>query len=462
MIKNNFRIEKDSMGEIEVPKNAYYGAGSARAFENFKISGFTMPICFIYALATVKKSAAITNCQLGLLDEKLKNVIVQASDEVLTGKFDNQFIVDVFQTGSGTSTNMNMNEVIANRANEILGHELGTYKVIHPNDHVNMGQSSNDTIPTALNMSALLEIEHKLIPVIVLFIKELEKKENEFKSIIKIGRTHLQDAVPMTLGQEFSAFKTSAKEWILMLENSKTYLKTLALGGTAVGTGINTHKDFANKTIELISQFSNVTFSKTTNHFKSSSQISEIVNLSGILKTMATSLMKIANDIRFLSSGPRCGLGELTLPETQPGSSIMPGKVNPVIAESVCQVAAQIIGNDSTITISGQYGSFQLNTMFPVVAYNIIQSIQLLTNAIGNFTNKCVIGIKANKEVCDSNIEKSLALATPLAKVIGYDKASKIAKKAYKEGKTVREVAEEENILNKKQLNDLLDPKNMI
>jgi len=455
MTEKNFRVEKDTLGEIKVPKHVYFGAGTKRAVDNFPISELKIPKEMVYSLVLIKKAAAIVNFKFGLIDENVKDAIVQSADEILEGKFDNQFVVDVFQTGSGTSTNMNVNEVLANRGNEILGYSLGTYTPIHPNDIVNLGQSSNDTIPSAIHIATVLETKNRLIPSIDEFAKVLEKKEKEFESILKIGRTHLQDAVPMSLGQEFSAFKASVKQMKLILENAILLIQKLAIGGTAVGTGINTDKTFGREVSKFLSKVTKVKFIETDNHFKAQSTIDDLVHFSGCLKTMATSLMKIANDIRFLSSGPRCGLGELILPGTQPGSSIMPGKINPVIAESVCQVAAKVIGNDTTVTIAGQSGNLQLNTMLPVVAYSIIQSTKLLTNAINNFSEKCIKGITVNKKVVSENIEKSLALATPLAKIIGYDKASAIAKKAYKEGKTIREVLEEENMFTTVQIKNL-------
>ncbi len=462
MSKKKYRIEKDTMGEIEVPADALYGAQTARAIGNFPVSGLLLPRNFIYALALIKKNAAIVNGELGLLDATLMKAIVQSTDEIIDGRWDGQFQVDVFQTGSGTSTNMNMNEVISNRANQILGHQIGDKHPVHPNDHVNMGQSSNDVIPSAMHIATVNDVCNRLQPELHSLIKILKNKEQKFKNIIKIGRTHLQDATPITLGMEFSGYRSQMEDCEKMIKSSIQNLKFLALGGTAIGTGINTHKGFRGKVIEKISEEMALPFFETDNHFKSQSSMDAAVYFSGVLKTLAVSLMKIANDIRWLSSGPRSGLGEISIPAVQPGSSIMPGKVNPVIAESVCQVAAQVIGNDCTITVAGQSGNFQLNVMMPVIAYNLIQSVQILTSAIKIFGEKCIDGIQANKEVCNSNVYQSLAMATPLAKVIGYDKTAEITKKAYETGKTVKEIALEEQILKKEELMRILDPYSML
>ncbi len=462
MKKMDFRIEKDTMGEVNVPVNLLYGAQTGRAVENFPISGLTLPFNFIRSIALIKKNAAITNFELGLLDKSIKDVIIKASNEVIDGKLTDHFVVDIFQTGSGTSTNMNVNEVITNRANQLLGYSFEKRGPIHPNDHVNMGQSSNDVIPSSLHLTCVIQVFRNLIPELEHFIEILKTKESEFKDIIKIGRTHLQDATPITLGMEFSSFRAQLEFGLKIIKESIKNLAYLTLGGTAVGTGINAHKDFGVKIIEKISLETGLQFHKTDNHFKSQSSLDTIVHFSGVLKTIAISLMKIANDIRWLSSGPRCGIGEIKIPAVQPGSSIMPGKINPVIAESVCQVAAQVIGNDTTITIGGQSGNFQLNVMMPVISYNIIQSIDLLSSALKIFGEKCIKDIEADIDVCNSNVEKSLSTATPLALVLGYDKVAEITKKAFNSGKTIKEVAIEENILSKEELSKILDPKSMI
>jgi len=456
------RTEKDSMGNMQVPDNAYYGAQTKRAMENFPISNIPISRPLIKALGIIKRSSAIVNHQFGLLDEKRKDAIVQAADEIIKGQFDKQFTVDIFQTGSGTSSNMNCNEIIANRASELMGGKIGSRDPIHPNNHVNMGQSSNDVIPTAIHIAANIEIEQSLIPNLNLLENALNEKSNEFASIIKIGRTHLQDATPITLGQEFSGYAQMIKNGVARLKNSQKDLSKLAQGGTAVGTGINTKKDFGKNVAKEISAFTDVDFMETINHFEAQATQDAAVATSGALKTVAVSLSKIANDIRLLGSGPRAGLGELILPAVQPGSSIMPGKVNPVICESVIQICAQVIGNDTSITIGGQGGIFELNLMLPLIAHNLTQSIHILTNGSKIFAEKLIQGLKANEKKCSEYIEDSLAMCTSLAPVIGYDKAAEIAHKAFIKCKTIREVALEEKVLEEKQLEKLLDPKNMI
>lgn len=455
------RIEKDSMGEMLVPDDAYYGAQSQRAFENFPVSDLKLPKPVIKALGIIKRSAAIVNFDLGNLDEDKKNAIVQAADEVISGKFDDQFIVDIFQTGSGTSSNMNTNEIIANRASEIMGGNIGDRHPVHPNDHVNFGQSSNDVFPTAIHVAANIEIEQNLIPELNNLHKALADKTREFDSVIKIGRTHLQDATPIRLGQEFSGYAQMVKNGIARLKNSQHLLSELAQGGTAVGTGINTHQDFGKNIAAEISSFSNVEFSEAENHFEAQACQDAAVETSGALKTVAVSLSKIANDIRWLGSGPRAGLGELILPAVQPGSSIMPGKVNPVICESMIQACAQVIGNDLAVTLGGQGGVFELNLMLPLIAHNLIQSIQIMTNSCKMFREKLILGLKVDEKKCRDYIEGSLAMCTSLAPVIGYDKAASLAHLAYESGKTVREIAMEENVLPKEDLDRLLDPKSM-
>ena len=455
-VKTDFRTEADSMGQMQVPADAYYGAQTARAVENFPISDLRFPRRFIHALGLIKKHAAATNAALGLLPAAIAKAIQKAAQEVVEGKWDSQFVVDIFQTGSGTSTNMNANEVIANRAAEINGGKRGD-KSVHPNDHVNRGQSSNDVIPTAIHIAALDGIIHGLIPALSQLQGALAEKANEFDAILKIGRTHLQDATPIRLGQEFSGYASQVERGIARLRRIEPHLAELPLGGTAVGTGINTHAEFARRTIEGIASETKLNFREATNHFAAQGGIDALVEASGVLKTVAVSLIKIANDIRWLGSGPRCGLGEIKLPATQPGSSIMPGKVNPVMCEMVIQTGAQVIGNDAVITFAGTFGNFELNTMLPVTAYNLLQSIALLTNASQVFARRCVADLAADVEKCEGNIERSLAMCTALAPEIGYDKAAKIAKVAYETGRTVREVALEISGLGKKKLDELLD-----
>jgi len=456
-----YRIESDSMGQMEVPLKAYYGAQTARAVDNFPISGATLPREFIRAMGMIKLAAAETNMELDHLKKKTGNAIVRAAKEVIEGKLDEHFVVDIFQTGSGTSTNMNTNEVIANRADELLGGKLGNKANVHPNDHVNMGQSSNDSIPTAMHVSTLESIQKDLIPSLKYLEKGLSKKARQFDKIVKIGRTHLQDATPIRLGQEFGGYASMISHGIKRLENVKENLSELAIGGTAVGTGINTHKKFGSKVADKISKLTGVRFKEASNHFEAQAAKDAIVEASGALKTVAVSLMKIANDIRWLGSGPRCGIGELILPAIQPGSSIMPGKVNPVIGESVTQVAAQVIGNDAAITIGGQAGNFELNVMMPMMANNILESIRLLSKVSVVFVEKCIDGIKVDRKRCEEMIEKSLAMCTSLAPIIGYDNAAAIAKEAFATGKTVREVAMGKKVLPEKELNKVLDPFSM-
>jgi len=462
MAKKNMRTEKDSMGDIEVPSEAYYGAQTQRAINNFKISNLQFSRSFIKALAIIKRSAAVVNSKLDKLDNNYSKAIIKACDEILEGKLNDQFKVDIFQTGSGTSSNMNMNEVIANRASEILGGKLGSRKPIHPNDHVNLGQSSNDVIPSAIHISTYIDINNKLLPSLDSLEGALLNKSNEFNDIIKIGRTHLQDATPISLGQEFSGYVYQIKKSILRLQNSHKPLLELALGGTAVGTGINTHKKFGEMISNEISNYTKFSFSETKNHFESQATQDSIVELSGTLKTLSVSLHKIANDIRWLASGPRSGIGELTLPAVQPGSSIMPGKVNPVICESLIQICAKVIGNDAAITLGGLGGYFELNVMLPLIAYSTLESVDLLSNGINMFTDKLIIDLLANEEVCENYIEGSLAMCTSLVPVIGYDKAAHIAHIAFNSGKTVREIALEEKVLSKEDLDKLLNPVNMI
>ena len=452
-----YRKEKDSLGTVTVPEDAYYGASTQRAINNFPISGLRFSRSFIFSLAMIKKCAAMVNGELGLLDEKISKSIVASAQEIMEGKFDTQFPVDVFQTGSGTSTNMNMNEVIASRANETITGEKGGKIPVHPNDHVNLGQSSNDVIPSALHISALTRIKGRLVPALLRLKKSLLHKTSEMGDIKKIGRTHLQDAVPIFLGQEFSGYARQVALGIKRIEAVEDRLTELALGGTAVGNGLNTHPDFAKKVVALISKYSNLNFTEAENHFEAQGAQDAAVETSGALKTIAVSLVKICNDIRWLASGPRCGLGEISIPSVQPGSSIMPGKINPVIPEAVIQAAVQVMGNDTTIMIGGQAGNFELNVMLPVIAYNLLQSIDLLSSGADVLAEKCIDGIGANRGNCAGNIEKSLALATYLVPHIGYDKAAAIANKAHETGKTIIQVASEEEILSEKELKKIFN-----
>ena len=451
-----YRKEKDSMGTVNVPEEAYYGAQTQRAADNFPISGMTLPAEFIQSLALIKSCAARVNSELELSEAGLADAISDAAQEIIGGRHGDQFLVDVFQTGSGTSTNMNMNEVLASRANEILTGKKDGRSPVHPNDHVNLCQSSNDVIPTAIHIAALRQIYDSLIPALERLYQYLLQKSKAFKDVRKLGRTHLQDAVPMTLGQEFSGYARQIELGMERIKAVEPRLAELALGGTAVGSGLNAHPEFARRTVALIAEHTQLPFIKAHNHFEAQAAQDAGVETSGALKTVAVSLVKIANDIRWLASGPRSGIGEINIPSLQPGSSIMPGKVNPVIPEAVIQVAAQVMGNDTTITIGGQGGTFELNTMLPVMAYNLWQSISLLASAVDVFAEKCVAGITANEETCSGYIEKSLALVTGLVPKIGYDKAAAIAKKAYESGRTVREVALDENILSEAELDELL------
>jgi len=445
------------MGEVKVPKTAYYGAQTQRAVENFPISGIGFPPRFVRALAIIKHAAASVNQELGLLDSKIADVIRAAASEVMEGKLDKEFVVDIFQTGSGTSTNMNANEVIANRALELLGKERGS-KEVHPNDHVNMSQSSNDVIPTAIHISALEAIQRELLPALKELHHALNEKAKEFDRIVKIGRTHLADATPIRLGQEFGGYARQIALSIERVKSAAIGLEELALGGTAVGTGINTHPEFPSRTIKKISQMTELPLREAKNHFEAQAAKDAVVQVSGSLKTLAVSLTKIANDLRWLSSGPRCGIGEIGLPDTQPGSSIMPGKVNPVMCESVLQVAAHVMGCDATITLCGQAGNFELNVMMPIMALRLLEAIEFTANVVKAFTEKCVVGIEANEERCKEMVEQSLAMVTALAPVIGYDAAAKIAKESYATGKTVREIASAHKILPPDKLAKILDP----
>jgi fumarate hydratase class II len=457
MADQAYRIESDSMGEVKVAKAAYYGAQTQRAVENFPISGIGFPPQFIHALALIKYVAAAVNEELGLLKPKIAEGIRKAATEVMEGKLDKEFVIDIFQTGSGTSTNMNANEVIANRALELLGKPRGS-KEIHPNDHVNMSQSSNDVIPTAMHIAALKDIHRRLLPALEGLHAALRRKAEAFDHIVKIGRTHLADATPIRLGQEFGGYARQIELSIERIRTSAVGFEELALGGTAVGTGINVHPEFPGKAIQKISSMTELSFREAKNHFEAQAAKDAVVQVSGSLKTLAVSLTKIANDLRWLASGPRCGIGEISLPDTQPGSSIMPGKVNPVLCESVLQVAAHVIGCDATITLCGQAGNFELNVMMPIMTLRLLEAIEFSASVAKVFTEKCVVGVEANEERCRNMVEQSLAMVTALVPVIGYDSAAKIAKEAFATEKTVREVARAHKALPEDKLNKILDP----
>jgi fumarate hydratase class II len=453
------RTERDSIGPVQVPDEAYYGASTMRAVLNFPISGLRFPRRFIRALGLIKRSAAEVNAELGLLEPRLAEAIARAAEEVAEGRLDDQFVVDIFQTGSGTSTNMNANEVIANRAAELLGGQRGS-KLVHPNDHVNLGQSSNDVIPTAIHLSALLAIREELVPALSALQASLAAKAQEFWPVVKTGRTHLQDATPIRLGQEFLGYAGQVERAVRRLERAATELEEVALGGTAVGTGINTHPLFAARVCERLSAATGLTVRETDNHFQAQNSLDAVVGCSGALRAAAIALLKIANDICWLASGPRAGLGELSLPEVQPGSSIMPGKVNPVIPEALIQVCAQVIGNDTTVALAGQRSFFELNTMMPVAAYNLLQAMELLAAGVRNFAERCVDGLQATERGPEL-VEKGLGMATGLAPIIGYDAAAEIAKEAAASGRTIREVARERTGLSDDDLRRALDPTSM-
>jgi fumarate hydratase class II len=459
---SDFRIEKDSMGEVRVPANAYYGAQTQRAFENFPVSGVRMPLPVVHAAAMIKGFGAEVNAGLKLVDPPLAEAISRAAREVLEGNFDDQFVLDVYQTGSGTSTNMNVNEVLANRANELLGKPLGGNSPVHPNDHVNRCQSSNDVVPSAIRIAARRELSERLVPALSSLRDALSGKSEEFSDILKIGRTHLQDAIPVTLGQEFSAYASQIDHGIRRVHAAFADLEELPLGGTAVGTGLNAHPEFGVRTIAEIAAATGISFRPAENRFEAIGAQDPLVAASGRLKGIAASLMKISHDIRLLSSGPRCGIGELTLPSLQPGSSIMPGKVNPVILEMAIQVSAQVIGNDAVVTLGGSLGVLELNVMLPVMARNLLESIGILASAATLLSERCVSGITPNRKRCEELIERSLAMVTPLAVKIGYDKAAEIAHEAYHSGRTIREILMEREILPPEEIEKILDPGKMV
>ena len=458
----NTRIETDTMGEVAVPTEAYWGAQTQRSRDNFKIGGETLPTPLIRAMALVKKAAAQTNAALGRLDEARTNLIVQAADEILAGKLADQFPLVVWQTGSGTQSNMNINEVLANRANELAGQPRGSYAPVHPNDHVNQAQSTNDSFPSAIHVAAAIEIKYFLMPNVQALRDTLQQKSAAFDHIIKIGRTHLQDATPLTLGQEFSGYVSQLDHGLQRLEAALQGLYELPLGGTAVGTGLNSHPDYAQKAAAALAELSGLPFVSAPNKFEALAARDAAVFASGALKTLAASLNKIANDIRWLASGPRCGLGELRIPENEPGSSIMPGKVNPTQSEALTMVAAQVLGNDTTIGIAGASGNFELNVFMPVIAYNLLQSIRLLGDACDSFNRHCATGIEPVPEKIDHFLHDSLMLATALNRHIGYENAAKIAKTAYRENKTLKQAAAELNLVSAEEFDAWVQPEEMV
>ncbi|MCH8288728.1 MAG: class II fumarate hydratase [Candidatus Marinimicrobia bacterium] len=451
------RIEKDSMGEMKVPADSYYGAQTQRAVENFRISGIRFSRRFIQALGMIKRAAAKVNAELKLLDPERKRAIVKAASEVVEGKLDDQFVLDIFQTGSGTSTNMNANEVIANRAIEIMGGVIGSRDPVHPNDHVNLCQSSNDVIPAAIHLSAYLSIEEDLLPSLKILEDSFAKKAKKFDRIVKIGRTHLQDATPVRLGQEFGGYASQVNHGIKRIKDASNDLLELAIGGTAVGTGINAHPEFGRRMARKISLETGAKFIEAKNHFEAQGSKDAVVSVSGAIKSAAVGISKAANDIRLIGSGPRTGIGEIDLPAVAPGSSIMPGKVNPVMVEMVMQVTAQIIGNDAAVTNAGQGGLLELNVMMPVMAHNLLQSISLLSNASRTFAEKCVDGIEVNEARAAELVEISLANATPLAPIIGYDKAAEISKEAFKTGKTIRQILKSKKLMSDSKIKKVLN-----
>ncbi|MDD3731198.1 MAG: class II fumarate hydratase [candidate division Zixibacteria bacterium] len=457
-----YRIETDSMGEIKVPSNMYYGAQTARSLHHFKIGGERMPRELIRAMGILKKAAALVNMELGLLPREKGDLIVKAADEVIDGKLDEHFPLVIWQTGSGTQTNMNTNEVISNRAIELAGGVMGSKKPVHPNDDVNKAQSSNDTFPTAMHIAAVEEMHRRLIPMVGQLRDTLKKKAGEFNHIIKIGRTHLMDATPLTLGQEFSGYAAALTLGLERINDCLKRLYPLALGGTAVGTGLNTHPDFAVKSAAAIARLTGKPFITAPNKFEALATHDAIVEASGVMKTLACSLMKIANDIRWLASGPRCGIGELIIPANEPGSSIMPGKVNPTQPEAMTMVCAQVIGNDVSVNIGGSSGNFELNVFKPVMIYNLLQSIRLLADACEMFNEHCAVGIKPNEVNIKKNLNNSLMLVTALNPHIGYDNAAKVAKKAHADNSTLKEAAVALGLLTAEEFDAKVRPENMI
>jgi fumarate hydratase, class II len=456
------RIERDSFGEIEVPADRLWGAQTQRSLQNFRISGERMPVELIRALALVKRAAAVANIEIGLLDAKKGNAIIQAADEVIAGKHDDEFPLVVWQTGSGTQTNMNMNEVLANRASEILGGSRGEKRLVHPNDDVNKGQSSNDVFPTAMHVAAVRALHDRLVPSLKKLRDTLAQKSKAFDDIIKIGRTHLQDATPLTLGQEFSGYVSQLDHGIAHLQGSLTHLCELALGGTAVGTGLNAHPEFGARVAKELGKATSLPFVPARNKFEALAANDALVHAHGALKTVATSLMKIANDIRWLASGPRCGIGELRIPENEPGSSIMPGKVNPTQSEALTMACCQVFGNDVAINVGGSMGNFELNVFKPVIIHNFLQSIRLLADGAVSFNDNCAVGIEPNRERIEKSVRESLMLVTALNPHIGYDKAAQIAKKAYQEGTTLKKAAVTLGYVTAEQFDQWVRPEDMV
>ncbi|MFB6233221.1 MAG: class II fumarate hydratase [Haloarculaceae archaeon] len=459
-MSEDYRTESDSLGEMQVPADAYWGAQTQRAIENFPISGISFGRRFVRALGIVKKAAAEANHDLDLLDSETAGAIVDAADEVIAGEHDDQFPVDIFQTGSGTSSNMNANEVIANRAAELLGHEIGD-RVVHPNDHVNYGQSSNDVIPTAMHVAALEALAKDVVPALETLHDELEAKEQAFDDVVKTGRTHLQDATPVRLGQEFGGYRTQIEKGIERVESVQDRVAELALGGTATGTGLNTHPEFPERAADYIAEETGLPFREADDHFEAQAAHDAMSEAHGALRTVAGSLNKIANDLRLLASGPRNGLGEIEQPENQPGSSIMPGKINPVVAESVNQLHKQVVGNDAAVSAGAAEGQIDLNLYKPVIAHNLLESADLIANGSEVFAERFVAKLEANEEHCAEQVDQSMALATALNPAIGYDKASKVAKQALAEDKTVKQVAVEEGYLTEEEADEVLDPEAM-
>ena len=461
-MKIGFRAEKDYLGIKRVPSRAYYGIQTQRALDNFKVSGLHLQKSLIYSLALIKKAAAMSNIKSKKLEKKIGYAIIKACDDILAGKLDPEFYVDVFQAGAGTSENMNLNEVIANRALEIIGRKRGSYHIINPNDHVNMSQSTNDVFHTAIHLAAYTEIIVKLVPALANLEKELYRKSLQFKKIFKSGRTHIRDAMPMTLGQEFSGYASAMHKNRMQIANASNGLLEINIGGTAIGTGINTTAYYRKNIIKEINKLTKYRFRSSKNLFEATQNIDAITYTSSVLKVLAVNLIKLANDLRLLNSGPATGFNEIVLPPIQPGSSIMPGKVNPSIAEMLDMVGFQVIGNDTTITMCAQAGELELNVMMPLSAYALLNSIQILGNSIDLFTERCINGIKANKKKCNEYLEKNPIIVTALAPYIGYAKAAEIAKRAYKEDKTVKEILLKEKLMDKKRLEKLLNVKKMI
>ena len=457
-MSDGYRIERDSLGEVRVPSDALYGAQTQRAFENFPISGQRFGRGFIQAMGLIKKGAALTNLELGTLDAETAEAIAAGADEVAAGKWDDEFVLDIYQTGSGTSTNMNINEVVAHRADQVLGGEGGR---VHPNDHVNFGQSSNDTIPSAIHISARVAMERELIPALTQLRDALAAKAEAFDHVLKSGRTHLMDATPVRLGQQFGGYAHQLTKGIERVRAASAELAELALGGTAVGTGINTHPEFAAKTIARVSEDLGLDFREAENHFEAQAAKDAVVNAAGTLNTIATSFFKIADDLRWLASGPTSGISEIHIPAIQPGSSIMPGKVNPVMSEAMMMVAARVMGNHTTVTIAGQRGNFELNVMMPVMAHALLESLTLLTNMATTFADRCVTGIEANEERTRELLEKNPSIATALNPYIGYDKAAEVAKEAAREGLSVREVVEKQELMAPEKVDEALNVRKM-